>query len=379
MSAAAEWHIPHLIPQHDVITLDGPNGVGKTLFAAHLLARFSRVEGHKVLYCFSVEQEESALYFTAMQNADSARLVVQQMNYPPSEVSGQICVFEPIVNFLTKYLTQHKPTFCVVDGLDNLLEQGTDLPTHAAMQLWRKVRDLAHVHQCTIVILRHKGLHENRLYGNVTKTASRVLRHGLTMHWHPTDPAKRLINVARRQYGPIGEQFHITLELDGSLSLREALGNLKEEPANKCRAWKHNPVALKQEKAALGLATEFMTTGIVSLKEVQQMLQKQGLPGKVINRVLQRGNFGVRQGNGECYLTRPDYDATCTPADTRPKTDSTFPWLKPVKPYTNLAEVVLDPVEAFRADSRRKTNTDNNIPRAMVDKPSEVSMQAMAG
>lgn len=378
MIVTNEWHIPNLIPQHDVITLDGPTGVGKTLFASYLLARFSRLDNHKVLYCYTEEQEESALYFAAMNDVDADRLLAQKINYPPPEIVGQACMFEPFVNFLTMHLAQHKPTFCVIDGLDNLLEQGTDMPTHEAMEHWRTIRDLATVHKCTIVILRHKGLHDSRLYGSVTKTASRVLRHGLTMHWHPTDPTKRLINVARRQYGPVGEQFHITMEGDGRLSLREALGNLKEEPANKCRAWKHNPVALKQEKAALGLATEFMTTGLVALKDVQQMLQKRGLPGKVINRVLQRGNFGVRQGNGECYLTRPDYDATCTPEKT--KTNSTFPMLKPVKPYTNLAEVVLDPVEALMADSRRKSKADNNIPRATAAvKPAEGMAQAKAG
>jgi archaellum biogenesis ATPase FlaH len=374
-----EWHIPSLLPKNDAILLDGANGVGKTLFAAHLVARFARIDNARTLYLYTEEQEEALKHFAACNSPSSPNMLGRKLNFPPHEPGETpVCLLEPLVDVLEKFLTEHKPTLCVIDNVDDLLAHGSDLPAHEAMQLWHELRDLAAEYECTILVLRHKGLHERRVYGNVSRTASRGLRHGLMMHWHPTEETKRLITVARRQYGPPGEQFHLTIDGQCKVSLRQAFGAMQEEPAHRCRSWKKNEQDTKLEKAALGVATDFMAEKIVPLAEVQQKLQQRGLPGRVINRVLMRGPFGVRYSRGDCYLTPPHFDATyCT--REKPKSDATFPELKPVRAYGKLTDVEISAVETVMIRCS-KSKADNNIPRATtIEAPTGRSVQAQAG
>lgn len=363
-----DWHIPGLLPQNELVLLDGLPGVGKSLLAAHLAARFSKVDGQKVVYFYTSEQGDASGQFLAANEPNFDNCYSHHLDPDVVEPGDKpFCMLEPMVLCVRNFLDEHKPTILFLDGFDDILSAGPDLSPYEACKLWRQLKSYAIEYRCTIVIIRHKGMHDSRLTGNVSRTAQRIARFGMTMHWHPTDPTKRIITIARYQFGPTGTQFHMTIDAESKVGLRLAHHSQHVAPANKVRTWQTNPLTEKMEKAAMSLASRYMADSPMSIKEVKELMSTHGIPGRVFHKMLTRGNFGLRldTDNNQCLLTPPGYDENNGPQQPiKAKVISTFPTPKPVKPYTNLAEIQMSPLDINLAENRRNAMNHNNIQRA---------------
>ena len=211
------WLIPNFIPRSELVLLDGASGVGKSLVTAMLASYFSheriKMDDKLVLVLTSPEQRAGMIETLAhqMPNYDHLR----GLEYQPEAADAATSIAPHLLRFIEAAIKEHQPAILFIDSLEELLELGGETDTRQLIDFWTGLRNLAHSHDCTLIIPRQNGLHENRQYGPFTRLGSDIARFGLTMHYHPTDSGQRVVTIAKNLRGPVGEQTHISIAFDG--------------------------------------------------------------------------------------------------------------------------------------------------------------------
>ena len=186
--AEQAWLIPDLLPQGELVLLDGPSGVGKSCLAAALAAGFSHKphdgQGVGILYLPSPLQRGSIITFLNRQQP-KFDLIHEVKYHNGTNADPEQSQLVPFAFCLENIVKEHKPKLVVIDSLEEFLSNSAPSDARAWNELWTKLLNLAHECSCTILIPRKHGLHENRQYGPITRIGSEVAQFILTMHYHP--------------------------------------------------------------------------------------------------------------------------------------------------------------------------------------------------
>lgn len=288
------WLIPGTLPRGEIVFLDGPTGIGKTCLIAAIASSLSQGpvlnEGESILYMTSPRQRDLVRTFLHRQqpNYDKLRDVefVVDSSLPPEQTSRSGL----LLNMLIAEAQKHDPAMIVLDSLDELVEKDLPLGVDDWTLFWETLQQIAYTFRCTILIPRRHGYHENRQYGPDVRTGSEVTRFALTMQFHPTDPLKRVVTIAKNQTGPIGGQTLVQfIGQKMELSLLDAPDHVR--PARNVTTWQNND-AHKQEYTEIMDRVEYIMGGHPTLKgPLKEFILRSGYSERAYDRVMTKANL----------------------------------------------------------------------------------------
>ncbi len=205
----AAWLMDPILPGRELVLFDGAAGVGKTMALCTFAGILSKQPHEKVVFVSSPEQKLARASFLKRQKPDYKALGSVEFAPAVQLLDGKKPLHPTFLQFVTETIEEHQPTCIMVDGLDEMLSPGDEADAKLSREFWQALRELARDKGCSIVVSRSSGMHESRTYGAFTKAGTELCRFILTMHWHPEAMDKRLVNVAKHQFGPIGQQIII--------------------------------------------------------------------------------------------------------------------------------------------------------------------------
>lgn len=291
-----EWLLPDLIPRAELVLLDGNSGVGKTLITAVLAACASQLQqahlDRLVLILSSPEQSSLLTEFLVPQGPDYDHLRGIQFHPVLGDSESMPSLAPQLLRFIEATLKEHHPAILFMDSLEEVLQLGGETDTRQLFDLWTSLRTLAHTHDCSLIISRKNGLHENRQYGPFTRIGSDIARVGLTMHWHPIDPTMRIITVAKNQRGPVGEQTHFRIEPDGTVFFISTEPYEHVRPSRSPATWQPDPVhILDEDKVIIELVEKLLRGRPASKIELQNMVTRAGISVTAFQRAMSKAKL----------------------------------------------------------------------------------------
>lgn len=345
------WLIPPLLPQGQLVLLDGPAGVGKSLLASSLIAAVSLGETlrpiGKVLCLLSSQQQSLFVDFLAAQKPDYEH--VYSIEFQPTSREGSIVA--DLLCFIEENIREHQPQMLLIDSLEELLQLGTEPQARELHDLWTKLRTLAEESGCVILIPRQNGLHELRQYGPFTRLGSSIAHFGLTLLFHPYDSRARVITIARNHQGVIGDQVRMALKHDGFV--RMAISELHEHvrPARSLATWQPQPFHLQQNDEILRLTEDLMHGRPMEQSELENYMTKAGFSKSAFKRAFSQGKIQCLY-DGKNWLYHPTEAMTARFILNRRPTPTTNPATSPpnspVGPVDSVKDIAIAPENQAR-------------------------------
>lgn len=284
------WLIDPMVPAGELVLLDGTAGVGKTMALCSMAGMLGTLKHQKVIFVSSPEQKLARSSFLKRQKVDYTRLGAVEYTPPLQPLDAKQPLHTSFLTFVTETIAEHQATCIMVDGLDEMLSYGDEADTKLSREFWQALRKLANDTDCTILVSRSSGLHESRNYGAFTKAGTDLCRYILTMHWHPEALTKRILNVAKFQFGPIGRQTIIQFEeQEAQFTCTSADDFVKPAKSPQCRTLAHtlgkNAPITQEEARMIGKMEEMKTQGRSDL-QIYQFFDKNGYARDRITRLM---------------------------------------------------------------------------------------------
>ena len=301
------WLFPNLIPRGELVLLDGQSGVGKSLMTATLATCFGvlRSDDDERLVLVLTSPEQRGLVTEYLTNQEPDYDYIRGIEYrPASDEPEPIASFAPhLLLFIEDTLKQHKPMALLIDSLEELLQLGGETDTRQLHELWTSLRNLAHTHDCTIIIPRKSGLHENRQYGPFTRIGSDTAHFGLTIHWHPTDPSTRVVTVAKNLRGPTGGQTHLFINPQGIVSFNTTDPHEHVRPSRTVATWVPEPQHIHDEdKRIIGFAEKLLDGQPMPKIELENLVTRAGITKPAFQRAMSKARLKNLNINGEPHF-----------------------------------------------------------------------------
>lgn len=301
------WLIDGLMPQGQLVLLDGAPGVGKSMLAAHLAASLPNPSKRKILYITSDDQYDlRGLHLTAQQ-ADH-ELIHEAEFTPPSSagLENLPCIIKRFIAFLREHIQAEPHLLVIIDDLEELLQPHDCITSEQYRTLWNELRRLAEGCKCTLLIPRRQGLNETRQYGPYTRLGSEAARYILTMHWHPVHPNQRILSVAKNQTGPMGAQWHLHFATEGVIQLRKAAVHEHVRPAKSPQTWQPDTHHTQEMEAILDVVEQKMQGRPVPKQELLQHVTANGYSQRAFFRTMEYAKLpSCREGTVWCYAPSP--------------------------------------------------------------------------
>ncbi len=296
------WLITNLVPRGELVLLDGNSGVGKSLTCAMLASYFThdreKMDDKPVLVLTSSQQREGLIEFLAHQKPNYDHL--RGLEYHPDAVDSASSIAPHLLQFIEAAIKEHKPTILFIDSLEELLELGGETDTRQWIDFWTGLRTLAHSHDCTLIIPRQNGLHENRQYGPFTRIGSDTTRFGLTMHYHPTDPGKRVVTIAKNLRGPVGDQTHLSILIDGRVAFNCTDPFEHVKPSRSPATWQPVPEhILEEDRRVIQLIEGTLQEKSLTLNELETLIVCQAISKSAFQRALSKAKLRQYQNGLE--------------------------------------------------------------------------------
>jgi hypothetical protein len=301
------WLFPNLIPRGELVLLDGQSGVGKSLMTATLATCFGvlRNDDDERLVLVLTSPEQRSLVTEFLNNQEPDYDYIRGIEYrPASNEPEPLASFAPhLLLFIEKTLKEHKPMALLIDSLEELLQLGGETDTKQLIDLWTGLRTLAHTHDCTLIIPRKNGLHENRQYGPFTRIGSDTARFALTMHWHPTDPSARIVTVAKNLRGPAGGQTHLLINLQGMCSFYSTDPHEHVRPSRSVATWvpelQH---IIDEDKRIIGHVENLLDGRPMPKIELENHVTRAGITKPAFQRAMSKAKLRNLNINGEPHF-----------------------------------------------------------------------------
>lgn len=298
------WLIEPILPTRDVILLDGAAGCGKTMTLATFASCLSHKPDQKIIFISSPEQKLARATFLKSQARDYTRLGSVEFSPSLPSLDGKRPLHLTFLNFVTDTIVEHSPTCLMIDGLDEMLSPGDEADAKLSREFWTSLRELAAQSNCSIIVSRSSGMHESRNYGAFTKAGTDLARFILTLHWHPEAMDKRLVCVAKHQFGPIGRQTII--QFDGKRALLCCMPDMEDyvKPAKspQCKTLaqtlgKDTPLS-KEEAHLIGKMEEMKSKGASDI-QIYQILDADGYARTRVQRLMNHRTHMTMKENKE--------------------------------------------------------------------------------
>jgi KaiC/GvpD/RAD55 family RecA-like ATPase len=216
--AETTWLVPNLLPAGEIVLLEGPAGVGKTLLAAAWTSRISK-EGQGglagLVLTASTRAADLAASHLARHQADFDRLRNIHWSATSRDENGKReAVVNDMLTHFEAHLEEHKPKLLVIDALEEVLVELASEPAHWQRHFWDRLQKSARRHACTILILSRPCTRRDRA-GRVGRLAADYARCCFSLAWHPTDAAQRVLTRTRDPLAAAGAQWHVGIDGDG--------------------------------------------------------------------------------------------------------------------------------------------------------------------
>jgi hypothetical protein len=198
------WLLDGLLPAGQLVILDGPTGVGKTLLAAALLSSIDHADERPFWIAAPDELEPLATRHLLRHGIkpDAIRLIAtEEDNFMFTSDTAD----EEALAFCDLLFYEGRPSILVIDGLEQTFPFLEKLPADRQRAFFRELRRLAAHWNSTFLITR------TRSEGRLARAADEAARVILQLSWHPYDRAQRLLTVTKNQLAPAGAQFQITI------------------------------------------------------------------------------------------------------------------------------------------------------------------------
>jgi hypothetical protein len=275
---ARPWFLHGLLPAGQLVLLDGPSGVGKSLFAAALAAHLARLllpsakpDAVPILWVDSLHRYYD---LTTRQHLvhDMPHASCRTLPIEPSERSdlASSTPLADLLHRLTEECRSSQPGLLIINDLEQTFPFLLQLPADQQKQFWRGLQACAATHQCTVLVLRSSGLHQPRQASRLSRLGSELAYFNLALAWHPNNAHQRLLTIAKNNFGPVGNQFLLDLNCHGQISWQSLAPHDHQRPGYQPlpQTW------AKQKPRPISLTTEI-------LEQLQSILAEP-VPAKVI-------------------------------------------------------------------------------------------------
>lgn len=233
---AREWHVPDLIPAHQVTMLSGDGGVGKSLLALQLAVATAAgtswigrpVDRPGPALYLSAEDEDAELHrrlvdICRAEELDLARLDLHRRALAGSEAllatfdrQTQMIRATPLWARLTASVAEVEPRLLILDTLADL-HAGDEINRTHARQFVGLLRGLAISHRIAVVLLAHPSLSGmasgSGLSGSTAWNASvrsRLYLERVSDEGHEAHPNLRRLTNKKSNYGKLGIEIALT-------------------------------------------------------------------------------------------------------------------------------------------------------------------------
>jgi hypothetical protein len=292
------WFYPRLFPKASVILLDGATGVGKSMFCAHLASRFAQgYQGDKqilTLFITSSCQTITRNRHLGHQQATGRFIANANFNdcfqhYQDQGNGVYNTILEAFETWLNKLLAESKPLVVILDDFEEMVEVLNEkLSKHQQAEWWSILRYAAIQHCCSFIVPRRKGMNLPRHYGSFNTAGTEYTDFILTMHWHPHDPKKRVISIAKNNHGPIGMQWHFHFDPLGATSLHEMEDHQHVRPSKVPQTWKADPALVNRINQVAEEIKEYMGNQDKPIAEMREHLRAKEFSSRVIDDTIGR-------------------------------------------------------------------------------------------
>ena len=286
------WFYPGLLPKGTLVLLDGATAVGKSMFCAHLASKVSHYfkddDRPAMLYLTSLEQKLTRDRHLFHQQCNVEKIVTADIHdmahfQKPDELPDITACFQA---YLEKLVGDTKPQIIVIDDFEEMVSDFNSKTSRDCRDWWRILNYVAIRYRCTIIVTRRNGMNLARHYGPLNRAGTEFCDFILTMHWHPYDPSKRVISVAKNRYGPLGMQWHFLFHLDSTTSLHEMERHQHVRPSKCPQTWQADPGLVHRTNQVVEEIKEQMDGVAKPVADLKEHFKAQKISEKVIDHAI---------------------------------------------------------------------------------------------
>jgi archaellum biogenesis ATPase FlaH len=303
------WLIDQLLPQGELVLLDGATGVGKSSVCANLASYVSRLSSMgpvgPVLYISSSDQTDMREFHLSVNDPDY-RHIIQALFDPEDEIQSRDQRINQLKLFIADALKEHQPRLVIVDNVESLLGDPEKADLFYATRFWQFLRKMCQLSGITVIVTRLRGMHETRTYGHFVRQGTQAADYIMTLHWHPVLPEKRVLTIARNLRGPIGAQWHLRYFPDGRYLPIICPPEDHVRPAKTApQTWTSDEVIQHQHETVMELIREKIGTGMVPCGELlKYIVEEKGISERMYQKALGKLRYErLRQGNHWVYTS----------------------------------------------------------------------------
>lgn len=330
------WLIPELLPPGELVVLDGPSGVGKSLLASAFAAQVThalaptpyRGEGwgegalsdppgcpvdpkkensETVLWITNAQElNDFGSQYLARHNCDEKHLVILPVEHFSPDLHRDVDPCGVVDDELSEIINQHNPRLIIIDGLEKLFPFLAAQPFDALDYLFFTLRCYATSHPCTILLLRTQGQHQAKSAGKLGRAGLDNARFAMTLAWHPHNTCQRILTVVKNHLGPTGTQFHLDINTNGIINWHALNDEEHTRPGYAaippaCRPKYHGAVSHVHEIKQRIL--NLVGTQATPVREVRAHLKLLGYTPKAIRKAITLSGITCqKQGKKWVYL-----------------------------------------------------------------------------
>jgi hypothetical protein len=210
--APAPYLLDGLLPQGQLLFLDGPAGIGKSLLAAAWTAALSQATTRPItLLTNDSPRGQTLAHHLARHNPSYQNLKL--LSWCADKLANPTFALNEALQHLENHIIQEKPILLVIDSLEDSLHVLAGETEDRLRDFWSRLTRTAQHHNCTVLILSLPP--GRRGTSRIAKSAAFHARTIYSLAWHPGDATLRILTRTLDRLAPAGTQWHVGIAPDG--------------------------------------------------------------------------------------------------------------------------------------------------------------------